>query len=166
MRHGVTLVLWISAAVIAQLLMPTLSAQEVGGGQPFKMKGVSPEATRVLPAQTQDGRGQLLPLHSASVLEWLCKDPNVIGQLKTDRSGCYRAMWPGVKACEAQLHDRLPRGRSVARATGKPDIVAFRTELRSCLEASYVQRQQATGSPTVQFSTDAPDPLAPAMGGG
>ena len=41
---------------------------------------VSPEATRSLTPQAEN-RGRLMPLHVASVLEWLCGDPNVQAQL-------------------------------------------------------------------------------------
>lgn len=157
------------AGVVAAGLMTcceTAAAQDAGAEtRLIQHKGVSPEATKSLPTQADDGRGHLMPLHTASVLEWLCGDPNVLGQLKGDRRACYKEMWPGVKACEAQMQGSLPRGRSKAAATGKPDIVAFRGQLRQCLQSSYVERQVAGGKTAVEISGAVPDPLAKAMGG-
>jgi hypothetical protein len=140
-------------------------AQSTGdGARPIQTKGISPEATKVLAPQS-DSRGRLLPLHSASVLEWLCSDPNVLGQLKANRAACYREMRLGLSTCEGQMQQKLPMSRSSAAVTGKPDIVAFRQQLRQCIQQTYVQRQLAGGSAVAELSSESPDPVARAMGG-
>lgn len=126
---------------------------------------ISPEATKALTPQSDD-RGRLMPLHLASVMEWLCGDGNVQAEVGGDRKACYAQMRPGMSDCAAQFHDQLPVGRSKAAATGKPDIVTFRKQLRACLQQNYLERATAAGKAVVAPTAVAVDPLAAGMGGG
>jgi hypothetical protein len=143
-------------------------AQEAGG-EPLavSVRGTSPEALKALPAQDHEGRGRLMPLHSASVMEWVCGDEAVRTKAGGDRKACYAKMHAGVEECQVRMQGSLPTGRSKALSTGKPDIVAFRRQLRACIEESYVEREREAGKSAAGLVVQpAPDPLAGVMGGG
>lgn len=126
-------------------------------------KGTSPEALKVLAPQSEN-RGRLMPLHVASVMEWLCGDSNVRTQLGGDRKACYSEMRKGISNCSAQTQVNLPVGRSKMLATGKPDIVGFRRQLRECIQQDYIQRQSDVGRVATGIDAVSSDPLAPSMG--
>ena len=159
----------ILVAIVTALSLPGAATAQDAPQLPaaFNSKGVSLEAIKVLPPQADDGRARLMPLHAASVLEWLCGDPNVLGQLGTNRAGCYQEMQAGISACATEMRGHEPTGRSKVAATGRPDIVNFRRQLRQCIQAKYVERQVAAGNKApAEVASPAVDPLAQAMGGG
>lgn len=159
---------WMLAILSSIALTNGVLGQEVGG-EPLavSVRGTSPEALKALPAQDHEGRGRLMPLHAASVMEWLCGDEAVQAEVGGDRKACYAKMHAGVEECQVRMQGSLPTGRSKSASTGKPDIVAFRRQLRACLEETYVEREREAGKSAAGLvSQPAPDPLAGAMGGG
>ncbi len=158
---------WLAVACLGFWIgtgLTTAGAQDASNGsRGMFRKGTSPEALKVLAPQS-DSRGQLMPLHAASVMEWLCGDSNVQTQLGGDRKACYGEMRKGVSKCSAQMQVNLPVGRSKMQATGKPDIVGFRRQLRECIQQDYIQRQSDVGRVATDIGEVSSDPLAPSMG--
>jgi hypothetical protein len=159
-----------AVAAAGGLPLPTVLAQETsvdvtlpsGIGPP---RNISPEATKPLPAQLEDG-GHLMPLHAASVLSWVCQDPNTQTALGESKAGCYREIYPVVQICTGQLQEQKPRSDN--RATeGRLDLLSFRAAFRECLLGRYAEVQQALGR-TTAVSSDLPgmeDPQVARMGG-
>lgn len=145
------------------LLIPILALPAVAQESDFRTarNNPAPEALRELPAQSA-ARAQLLPLHAASVMEWLCNDNNVRSRVGGTKASCYAQMRPGLGSCEAQMRQALPTGRSKVATTGRPDIVTFRLNFRECLQQDYIQRQVAAGKAANDLGSS-PDPLAPRM---
>lgn len=122
----------------------------------------SPEASRVLAPQPND-RGDLMSLHAASVLSWVCRDSTVQQKLNETTAGCYRSLWPLVDACTAMLLASAPAAQNRV-ADGRQDLLTFRASFRACLSAEYAARQESTGAfagPSIEVGD--PDPLASRM---
>lgn len=118
----------------------------------------SREAVRVLPPQPED-RGDLMALHAASVLSWVCRDSTVQQKLDETTAGCYRVLWPLINACTARLLASAPAAQNRV-ADGRQDLLTFRASFRACLSAEYAAQQNSLGAlagPSIEVGS--PDPL-------
>lgn len=152
-----------SVAILPFIWSPLAHAQDFEARRNVTPSDIAPEATKILPPQEEE-RGDLMPLHVASVLSWLCGDNTVQTKLGTSKSGCYQELWPMVPRCTVQLQTRAPVPQN--RVTGEHlDVVSFRQALRECFAQRYAEKEQQEGRTAPDIVSGAPDPLAARMGG-
>lgn len=123
---------------------------------PTESRGTQPED-----AHDQD-HGNVMLLHTASVLQWICRDPEVSAALGSDTSSCYTRMWSSAKECEKQLVGAAPNKAS-AEIDGRNAILDFRAAYRSCISANFSQKELDRGRPAPAFSDNPKDPLEDRM---
>jgi hypothetical protein len=146
------------AFFLSWLSIPALAQDISAGGVTLaRAKGISPEATKVLPQQ-KDLEGRLMPVHAASVMEWACTDSGVLSAIGTSKSGCYQALRPGLAECEAELQSALPAtsdGQAVATQRAPSQ---FRLQLRQCVQQVYVNSRLAAQQAVVPLPITNLDP--------
>jgi hypothetical protein len=147
--------------VFLAFLIVTTSSPTVGQNIPIPGLKVSPEATRTLSAQPSD-LGNLIPLHAASVLRWLCSDPVVQAQLTTTKAGCYQRLAPSAEACIDALQERAPTPAAQSKGE-RLDIVTFRSSFRSCVKDHYAAAQAVEGKSSPLVGEGTIDPVAVKM---
>lgn len=147
-----------------QALAQVSFADAPAASESLATRDVAAEARKELPTQPED-RGDLLPLHTASVLSWLCRDSVVQNTLGTSRAVCYQEFWPMVARCQAALQQQAPAAQN--RTTdGRMDVVSFRSAVRACLVSHYAAQRLASGRALAgSLEPGVPDPLAARMGG-
>ncbi|CAG0938904.1 hypothetical protein GPROT2_00446 [Gammaproteobacteria bacterium] len=137
-------------------------AQDFDARPAVTARNISPEATKVLPPQEEE-RGDLMPLHMASVLGWLCGDSTVQSKLGVSKAGCYQELWPMAFRCTADLQNKAPLPQN--RLAGEHlDVVSFRQALRECLAQRYIEKEASEGRTVSDIKLGTPDPLAARMG--
>jgi hypothetical protein len=141
-----------------------LFCSQAGAAETFPWAGgklaasqISPEATKPLPPQSTEN---LMPLHVASVLSWLCGDSTVQNALSTSKAGCYREFWPFASACTTELQPQAPAAETRQPGARVDSVIEFRATYRQCLAQKFAEKQSARGLAAPSLAQGEPDPLA------
>lgn len=155
-------VLWTIALILCSRVEAGEPAFPRAGGN-LAASQISPEATKPLPPQSTES---LMPLHTASVLGWLCGDATVQIALSTSKAGCYSTFWPMVSACTAELQTQAPTAKNREPGPRVVGLVEFRAAYRQCLAKKFAEKRLARGLATPPIAKGEPDPLAVRFGSG
>lgn len=149
-------VLWTIALILCSRVEAGEPAFPRAGGK-LAASQISPEAKKPLPPQSTDN---LMPLHTASVLSWLCGDSTVQSALGKSKRGCYEEIWPLVSACAGDLQAEAPTANNRHPGARVAHVANFRAAYRQCLARKYAERQEAKGVMAPSIAKGEPDPLA------